>query len=78
MRNLFVNVFDIGPAVQEMSFKAISYLELWLPFCSVECNNLCNIGRGHHEKHVCKITLNLVQWSKRRGHLKLFHTYMYN
>ena len=25
-----------GPAVQEMSFKDISYLELWMPFSSAE------------------------------------------
>ena len=36
MRNPLLNLFYIGPAVQEMSFKAISYQELLLPFCSVE------------------------------------------
>ena len=36
--------------VQEMSFKDISYLELWQPFCSVERNHLCNFGRGHYEE----------------------------
>ena len=37
-----------GPVVQEeMSFKDISYLELWWPFCSVEWNHLCNFGRWY-------------------------------
>ena len=40
-----------GPVVQEeMSFKDISYLELWQPLCSVDCNHLCNIGRRYHEE----------------------------
>ena len=28
---------------EEMSFKDISYLELWQPLCSVEWNHLCNL-----------------------------------
>ena len=36
-----------------MSFKDISYLELWWPFCSVELNRLCNFGRGYQEEQFC-------------------------
>ena len=33
--------FDSGPVVQdEMSFRNISYLQLWQPSCSRERNNL--------------------------------------
>ena len=35
-------IFEFGSVVQEMSFKDISYLELWRPFCSAEQNHLCN------------------------------------
>ena len=48
-----------GPVVQEMSFKDISYLELWQPLCSVDWNHVCNIGRRHHEEQSCEIILNL-------------------
>ena len=44
MRNNFVNYFEFGPVVQEMSFTDISYLELWQPLCSVEQNHLCNFS----------------------------------
>ena len=40
-----------------LSFKDISYLELWLLLCSVEQNNLCNFGREPQEKHSCEIIL---------------------
>ena len=37
LRDNSVNYFEFGPAVQdEMSFKDISYLELWMPFSSAE------------------------------------------
>ena len=42
-----------------MPFKYISYLELWLPFCSAEGNHLCNFGREYHEEQFCEIILNL-------------------
>ena len=43
-----------------MSFKDISYLELWQTFCSAEQNHyLCNSGRGYHEEQFCEIILNL-------------------
>ena len=48
-----------GPVVQEMSFKDISYLELWQPFCNAERNYLCNFGRGYQEEQFCEIILNL-------------------
>ena len=31
-----------------MSFKDISKLELWWPFCSAEQIHSCNLFRGHH------------------------------
>ena len=69
MRNNSVIFF--GPKVQEeMSFKDISYLELWPPFCSAEQYHLYNFGRGHQEEHFCEIILNLDQWFRRRCHLK--------
>ena len=34
-----------------MSFKDISYLELWQPFCSVKMNHFCNFGKGHYENN---------------------------
>ena len=45
-----------------MPFKGISYLELWLPFCSAEQNHLCNFGRGYQEEQFCEIIFNLDQW----------------
>ena len=54
-----------------MTFKGISYLELWQPFCSAECNHLCNFGRRYYEEQFCEIILNLSQWL-RRCHLKDF------
>ena len=50
-------------------FKAISYLELWLPFCSAQLNNLCNFGRWYQEKQFCEIILNLDQWDVISGAL---------
>ena len=38
-----------------MSFKDISYLELWQPFCSAERNDFCNFGRGHHKEQFFEI-----------------------
>ena len=61
-----------GPVVQEMSFKDISYLQLWRPLCSVEQNHLCNFGRGYQEEQICEIILNLDQWFRRRCLLKVF------
>ena len=40
-----------------MSFRDISFLELWQPFCSAEWNYLCNFGRRHHEEQFCEIIL---------------------
>ena len=47
---------------EEMSFKDISYLELWQPHCS----------RRHHEEQSCVIILNLDQWFRRKCRLKVF------
>ena len=54
---------------EEMSFKGISYLDLWQPFVSVDRNYLCNFGRRYYEEQFCEIILNLDQWF-RRCHLK--------
>ena len=43
---------------EEKTVKGISYLELWQPFCSVECNNLCNFGNGFNEEQFLEIILN--------------------
>ena len=56
-----------------MSFKDISYLDLWLPLCSVEQNYLHNFGRRHHDEQFCAIILNLDQWF--RSCLKIFLIY---
>ena len=51
-----------GSLVQEkMLFKDISYLELWRPFCSVERNHLCKLGRGFNEDQLSDIILNFDQ-----------------
>ena len=55
-----------------MSFKDISYLELWPPLFSVEQNHLCNFGKMHHEEQFCKIILNLDQRFRKRYRLKIF------
>ena len=60
------NNFEFGPVVQEMSFKDISYLELWWPFCLAEENHLCNFAKGYHEEQFCEIILNLDKWFRRR------------
>ena len=55
-----------------MSFKDISYVELWWPFCSAKRKHLCNFGRGYQEEQFCEITLDLDQWFRRRCLLKIF------
>ena len=55
-----------------MSFKDISYMELWRPFCSAEQNHLSNFGRGCYKEQFCEIILNLDQWFRRRCLLKIF------
>ena len=46
------------------SFRPIKLFlyKLWLLFCSVEQNGLCNFGREHYEEHFCETILNLDQW----------------
>ena len=69
MGNIHVNYMKFGPVVQEeVSFKDISYLELWQPLCSVDWNHLCNIRRRHHEEQSCEIIFNLDQWFRRKCH----------
>ena len=48
-----------------MPFKGISYLDIWKPFGSAECNYLCNFGRGYYKEQFCEINLNLGKWSRR-------------
>ena len=61
-----MKLFEFKPVVQEeMPSKGISHLELWQPFCSKECNHLCNFGRGYLEEQFCEIILNLGQWFSR-------------
>ena len=56
MRNNPLIFFSFGPMVQEeMSFKGISDLGLWWPFCSAEHNHLFNFGKGYYEEHFCEI-----------------------
>ena len=55
-----------------MSFKDISYLELWYSLFSVDWNHLCIIGRRHREEQPCEIILNLDQWFRRKCCLKVF------
>ena len=54
-----------------MSYKDISYLELWWPFWSAGQNNLCNFDVGYQEEQFCGIIINLNQLF-RRCHLKVF------
>ena len=61
-----------GPVFQEMSFKDIYCLELWKPLSSVDWDNLCIIGRWHHEEQSCEIILNLDQWFRKKCRLKVF------
>ena len=57
---------------KQMSFKDISYLELWQPLHSAEWNHLCNFGRRYHEEQFCEIILNFDQWFRRKCNLKVF------
>ena len=60
MGNIHVKIYmKLGPVVQEMSFKNISYLELWQPLRSVDWNDLC------------KIFAILVECIMRNNHVKL-------
>ena len=57
---------------KEMSFKNISYLELWQPFCSAECNHFCKFSSGYYKEQFCEIILNLGRRFRRRCRLKDF------
>ena len=56
-----------------MSFKDISYLNPWRPFCLTRQNLSFNFGRGHHIEQFCEIILNLDRWF--RCPLKTFLIY---
>ena len=47
-----------------MSFKDISYLELWSLF-SAKRNHLCSFGRGYYEEQFCEFISNLGQWFRK-------------
>ena len=60
MGTFMSSYMEFGLVVQkEMSFKDISYLELWLPLCSADRNHLCNFGIRYHEEQFCGIILEL-------------------
>ena len=54
-----------------MSYKDISYLELWCPLFSAGQNQLCNFDVGYQEEQFCGIIINLNQLF-RRCYLKVF------
>ena len=67
MGKIRVKLFEIWTSVTaEKSFKDISYLELWQPFCSVDWNHLCNFGRRHHEEQSCETVLHLDNWFRSK------------
>ena len=71
--NNSMKLFEFETVVQEeMSFKDISYLEIWRPFCSAEQNHLCNSSREHHEEQFYESISSLGQWFRRRCCLKDF------
>ena len=62
MKNNSVKSFEFRAVDQEeISFKDISYVELWWPLCLTEQNYLCNFGRTHHGEQFGEIILNLNQ-----------------
>ena len=60
---------------KKMSFKDISYLQLWWPICLTEWNHLCKCGRGHYEGPLNEINSNLDKWFKRKFYFKIFLIY---
>ena len=58
--------------VQKMSFKDISYLELWQLLFSADQNHFSNFGRRYHEEQFCETILNLDHWFRRKCPLKVF------
>ena len=55
-----------------MSFKDISNLQLWQPFCSTDQNHLYNFGKKNHEEQSFEIILNLDLWFRKKCSLKVF------
>ena len=47
-----------------MPFNDISYLELWLPFCSAERKHLCSFGRGHYEEQFYARVYELISFKR--------------
>ena len=73
MGTIYWSYIFFGPVVQKkMSFKDISYLELWHPLCSADGNHLCNFGRRYHEEQFSEIILNSDLWFRRKCCLKVF------
>ena len=62
---ILLNYIKFGPAVQ-MSFKDISYLELWRPFGSAEKTICVIFVRGHYQEQFYMIILYLDQWFRCR------------
>ena len=58
-------ILNLGVMQEKMSFKDISYLELWRPLCSAEQNHLCNFGTRGNEERFCEIILNFDRWFRR-------------
>ena len=54
-----------------MSFKAITYLELWWPLRSEELAYLCNVGIKHNTEHFCEFILKLDVLFRRRRLYKI-------
>ena len=70
--HFFEIILNLDQLFRRRSFKDISYLQLWRPFCSVLPNHLCNYGGGPYAEYFCETVLNLEQWLKRKCCLKTF------
>ena len=67
MGNIHVKLYGIWTSTQmQMSFKDISYLELWQPLYSVDRNHLRNFFSRHHKEPSCEIILYLDQWFREK------------
>ena len=53
---IHVKLYGIRTSGQkEISFKDISYQELWQPLRSADRYNLCNFVRSYHEECLCEL-----------------------
>ena len=50
-----------------MSYKDMSYLELWWPFCSAGQNHMCNFDVGYQEEQFCEIIIRVPTSSGNHG-----------